>query len=363
MPQYKNLVFKGGGVRGAAYLGALKYLYENRLMRTVERVAGSSVGAITAAVLALNFKDFTELKAIADSLDYRRVPAEGDLKNEDEGLVGKRLAARLQTHGLFKNLQCSIRLVQEKGWYSSDYMYQWLRSVIAARFSTAKEAYTFRDFRDSSIHRDTRSFLDLYVTGTDISNRKSRVFSFDTTPDMEVALAVRISMSIPLFFEAIPFEYPGTQGSQYFADGGLMWNYPIELFDQAKYGRRMMQQVNAESLGFFLYESPQTIRHKEIKGLVDYLGALFETLNEVQDQLVPFREKNMGRTVFIDDQGVPMTQFEIEVGDETYSKLFDSGYRATREFFSNQSSWDVFVHRLQSRLGWGRDRMESGEAP
>lgn len=358
MPQYKNLIFKGGGVRGAAYVGAIRYLYENRLMRSVQRVAGTSAGAITAAVLALNFQDFAELKTVADSLDYRKVPAEGDLKDEDAGLLGKRLSARLQSHGLFKNLQCSIRLVQEKGWYSSDYLYQWLRATIAGRFSAAKEAYTFRDFRDVAIHRDKRAFLDLYVTGTDISNRKSRVFSYETTPDMEVALAVRISMSIPLFFEAIPFEYPGTQGTQYFADGGLMWNYPIELFDNPRFGRRMAQGVNTESLGFFLYDSPQTLKYKEIKGLVDYLGALFETLNQVQDHLVPFRENDKDRTVFIDDQAVPMTQFEIEAGDETYTKLFDSGYRATAEFFSNKSNWDIFVHRLQSRLGWRKDRGE-----
>ncbi|HOI23388.1 MAG: patatin-like phospholipase family protein [Spirochaetia bacterium] len=363
MPQYKNLVFKGGGVRGAAYLGAIKYLYDNGLMRSAERVAGTSAGAITAAVLALNFQDFKELKTVADSLDYRRVPAEGDLKEEDAGLVGRRLSARLQSHGLFKNLQCSIRLVQEKGWYSSDYLYQWLRTVIAQSFSVVKEAYSFRDFQNTAIHKDKRAFLALYVTGTDISNRKSRVFSYETTPEMEVALAVRISMSIPLFFEAIPFGYPGTQGLQYFADGGLMWNYPIELFDEARFGRRMAKGVNAESLGFFLYTSPQTLKYKEIKGLADYIGALFETLNQVQDQLIPFREKNKGRTVFIDDQAVPMTHFDIQTGDETYTKLFDSGYRATKEFFSDKSNWDIFVHRLQSRLGWGRDREEEDKTP
>ncbi len=363
MPQYKNLIFKGGGVRGAAYLGAIKYLYDNGLMRSAERVAGTSAGAITAAVLALNYPDFKELKAVADSLDYRRVPAEGDLKEEDAGVVGKRLSARLQSHGLFKNLQCSIRLVQEKGWYSSDYLYQWLRGLIASNFSAEKAAYSFSDFRDAAIHKDGRAFLSLYVTGTDISNRRSRVFSYETTPDMEVALAVRISMSIPLFFEAIPFEYPGTQGPQYYADGGLMWNYPIELFDDPRFGRRMTKGVNAESLGFFLYSSDQALKQKEIKGLADYIGALFETLNNVQDQLIPFREKNKGRTVFIDDQGVPMTHFDIEAGDGTYAKLFDSGYAATKEFFSDKSNWDILVHRLQVRLGWGSKGGEEGDTP
>ncbi|KFO67772.1 phospholipase, partial [Smithella sp. SCADC] len=54
MAHYRNLVFKGGGVRGIAYLGALQYLYEHNYMQHVERVAGTSAGAITALATALN---------------------------------------------------------------------------------------------------------------------------------------------------------------------------------------------------------------------------------------------------------------------------------------------------------------------
>ena len=214
MPSYKNLVFKGGGVRGVSYLGALKYLYENGLMRSVRRTAGTSAGAITATILALNFENYGSIKTISDSLDYRKVPAEGNLDVENQKLmkVNPRALTSL-SRGIFKNLQCSVRLIQEKGWYSSEYLYSWIRSVIAGQFTEEKDAYTFRDFRDETIHVGTRPFFDLYLTGTDISNRTNRVFSFETTPDMEVALAVRISMSIPIFFESISFQYPGTAPS------------------------------------------------------------------------------------------------------------------------------------------------------
>ena len=53
---------------------------------------------------------------------------------------------------------------------------------------------------------------------------------------MEVALAVRISMSIPIFFESIPYQYPGTAEPQFYADGGIMWNYPIGIFDDPNMG-------------------------------------------------------------------------------------------------------------------------------
>ena len=121
--------------------------------------------------------------------------------------------------------------MQEKGWYSSDYLYTWIREVIATEYTVKKAAYTFRDFKDETIHSGHRRFLDLRITGTDVTNRRARVFSFETTPDMEVALAVRISMSIPLFFESVPFRYPGTASDQLYVDGGVMWNYPISIFD------------------------------------------------------------------------------------------------------------------------------------
>lgn len=353
MPTYRNLVFKGGGVRGIAYVGALKYLYENGLMRSVERCAGTSAGAITATVVALNLGSFEAIKAISDSLDYRKVPAEGDMDAENARLLkANPIVAKSQSFGIFKNLQCSARLLQDKGWYSSDYFYSWIKTVIASHFSVKKECYTFRDFRDPAMHDGHRPFFDLFITGTDISNRTVRIFSLESTPDMEVALAVRISMSIPLFFESIPYQYPGMAEPSYFADGGVMWNYPISIFDDPKYGRKFSQGMNIETLGFFLYASPESTEYKEVKGMIDYLGALFESLLLVQEQLVLYGEKNKERTIFIDDKGVPQTTFNIGVGDAVYEKLFESGYTAAKGFFVENRNWDMLLHQLQTRFGW-----------
>jgi len=353
MPSFRNLVFKGGGVRGIAYLGAIEYLYTNGLMRSVERTAGTSAGAITATVIALNLGDFEHIKSISDSLDYRKVPAEGEPYTATaKPLTARALAAKARELAVFKSLQCSVRLVQEKGWYSSDYFYAWLKSIIAKNFVVAKEGYTFRDFRNASIHVGKRQFFDLYITGTDISNRTSRVFSYETTPDMEVALAVRISMSIPIFFESVPFQYPGTPRSQFYADGGVMWNFPINIFDNPKYGKKFSKGINTETLGFFIYASPDSTDYKEVKGIVDYVGALFESLLLVQEQLVLNGEKNRGRTIFIDDAGVPSTNFDIVSGDATYRRLYVSGYEAAKGFFSEKTNWGIILHKIQTKFGW-----------
>ena len=357
MPNYKNLVFKGGGVRGAAYIGALEHLYNEGLMRSVERTAGTSAGAITATILALNFEKFDDLKAIADTLDYKKVPSEEDETAKGSPKEGKkakadRLALVRQVEGLFKNAQCVSRLVQEKGWYSSAYIYEWMRGVIASQFAVKKEAYTFRDFQDPKLHSDGRPFFSPYVTGSDISNRTSRIFSFETTPDMEVALAVRISMSIPMFFEAVPFQYPGTTGEQLYADGGVLWNYPVSLFDDTKYVRRLSDGINPETLGFFLFASPEHTHYKPVKNLIEYAGALFDSLLSVQDQFTLYGPRNKDRTIFINDMGVLPTQFDIAPGDEVYTSLYKSGLEASKDFFSKRMNWDMLIHRIEKRFDW-----------
>lgn len=247
-----------------------------------------------------------------------------------------------------------MRFIQDRGWYSSDYFYTWLKNVIAEQFTVAKDSYTFADFRNPEIHAGGRDFLDLYITGTDISNRMSRVFSYETTPDMEVALAARISMSIPFYFESIEYQYPGTSEPQSYADGGIMWNYPINLFDDPRYGKKIVNGVNTETLGMFIFTSPSETRYKKVDGLVDYLSALFESLLLVQEHLIAMNEKNKGRTIFIDDKGVPSTYFDVDTGDETYRKLYDSGYESARAFFENRTNWDMFFHGIQAKLGWNR---------
>ncbi len=48
--QFRNLVFEGGGVKGIAYVGAIKVLEEKGIMPNIVRVGGTSAGAINAVL-------------------------------------------------------------------------------------------------------------------------------------------------------------------------------------------------------------------------------------------------------------------------------------------------------------------------
>jgi NTE family protein len=54
---FRNLVFEGGGVKGIAYVGALRQLEARGIMEEIRRVGGTSAGAINAVMLSLGYSN------------------------------------------------------------------------------------------------------------------------------------------------------------------------------------------------------------------------------------------------------------------------------------------------------------------
>ncbi len=55
---FRNLVFEGGGVKGSAYIGAIRALNEEGILPEIQRFGGTSAGAITA----LLFRSFHSIR-------------------------------------------------------------------------------------------------------------------------------------------------------------------------------------------------------------------------------------------------------------------------------------------------------------
>ncbi|EJR74746.1 hypothetical protein IK7_05534 [Bacillus cereus VD156] len=51
---FRNLVFEGGGVKGRAYIGAIRALNEEGILPEIKRFGRTSTGAITALLLGLS---------------------------------------------------------------------------------------------------------------------------------------------------------------------------------------------------------------------------------------------------------------------------------------------------------------------
>ncbi len=51
----KNLAIKGGGVKGAAYVGAIRELDKANLLAPIQRVSGTSAGAMMACMICAGY--------------------------------------------------------------------------------------------------------------------------------------------------------------------------------------------------------------------------------------------------------------------------------------------------------------------
>ena len=184
---HADLVFEGGGVKGIGLAGALATL-EEREYRP-QNIAGTSAGAITAALLAAGYSA-DELREIIVSLDYREFQ---DRAWEDKVPLVER----------------SLSLLLDLGLYEGDRFLDWIRERLAA-----KGVHTFADLVQEEFADDPRYRSRLQVIASDVTTHELLVLPRDAKklgiePDeLDVALAVRMSMSIPIFFEPVRFENP-----------------------------------------------------------------------------------------------------------------------------------------------------------
>jgi NTE family protein len=120
-------------------------------------------------------------------------------------------------------------------------------------------------------------------------------------------------MSIPLFFEAQRLE------REVYVDGGLLWNLPIEVFDQDG-------DPSASTLGVIVRE-PKDVQPQKIRRFHDYAFAMLRTLIRAQERDLDSPARTAGRVVHVDDLGISPVNFNIT--DAQKWALVEAGRVAT----------------------------------
>jgi NTE family protein len=316
----KNLVLEGAGVRGIAYVGAIKYLEEHNQISKLEKIGGTSAGAIAALMISLGYS----AKQI-ENITY---------------------GTKLQkfNDGKFFFIGGISRLNRNYGWYRGKAFLKWLEKIIEDR--TGNADITFRELHE-------RQFKDLYVTGTSLNHQKLLVFCYETYPDMRIKEAVRISMSIPLYFEAVMIDtigrvLPRKHNHTYYdlvVDGGFTGNFPIAIFDStAIIDGKELRIPDKFTLGLRI-DAPEQIASDSLQnGLApipinrfrNYVGAFYnyviENLNRGQ-----LTSDDWKRTVSISSGTIGPKIRKLSV--EEKNLLIVNGYEAARKYFVRRD-WD-----------------------
>lgn len=316
---YRNLVFEGAGIKGIAYAGAVKQLEEQDVMQHIEKVGGTSAGAITALMVSLGYSS-AEIYELISATKFHRFNKGG--------------------FWVFGGLH---RLNKRFGWYKGKQFEQWLEAVVEAK--TGNPDITFQGLVDEG-------FLELHVTATCLNRQELIVFSQATYPAMKVKDAVRVSMSIPLYFEANFIDSEGRlyknitdrAGLDVVVDGGIIGNYPIALFDSdvADSSGQLQRVPNAQTLGLRIDSDEQIAHDKDGQGLAAMEITSLESYTEAFYVLVLERlnrssltEADWERTISISSVGIGPRIKRMK--PEEKERLMQSGQRAVADFFGQQA--------------------------
>lgn len=260
--QFRNLVFEGGGVRGIAHTGALRVLAGRGLLDGVRRAGGTSAGAISALLFALGYTPDEQQDIFRST---------GFAKFMDDSL------------GFLRDFR---RLWREFGWHKGDFFTKWAGSLVEAKLGSSRA--TFGDLR-----RVGRP--DLYITGTNLSTGYAETFSAERHAAMPLAAALRISMSIPLFFRAVRH---GPRGDVY-VDGGVLANYPVKLFDRMSYIDMESEPEAARRTEYYERENARFLRERPQSAAYVYnrqtIGLRLDTAEEIG--LFRYGEPVKGRAI------------------------------------------------------------------
>jgi predicted acylesterase/phospholipase RssA len=285
------LIMKGGGIKGLAYVGALKELQK---YYEFDWFVGTSAGAITAVLLAAGYTT-AELEDILSKTNFRRF-----------------LDAR------FYKLPTNYYF--HRGFYPGEEIKNWINELLSRKLLNET--------------RGIRSVLlkDLPRRVTIYASRKDRdVLEFDSeTPETwetPVSHAVFCSMAIPIIYQP-----PQHYGGDVF-DGGLQNNYPVDVF--------LRSHPNTNFVGLYL-------KPKKDPGTSDRPPPLAQLIS-IWTEAADIRALNayINDTVVIDPRPISTLQFGLRDSEKEF--LLKVGRAAALAFLANQDLPNGPTHELAAR--------------
>lgn len=298
----KNIAFKGAGVRGIAYVGALSELQKAGYLKNVIRVSGTSAGAMVSLMFALGYGP-DDIYTLMLGLEFKK----------------------------FKDDFNPIHIISHYGLYEGNYILEFAKHLLTNSGKGLTDSATFADMRKAGCR-------GLYIFATNLNTHSVVEFSADKTPGVFVAEAVRASMSIPVFFRAWQFSN-NIPDDHIYVDGGLLFNYPLTFFDNSRFSGIDGSPGN-QTIGLFLQSknTETNLNHLTFDSIMHYSRHLFETLLDAQDSDFEEDDDQVHRSILIDDLGISSTNFDITEDD--MNNLVNSGRNAALDFLSKNTLFE-----------------------
>ncbi|MBO1004283.1 patatin-like phospholipase family protein [Pseudogracilibacillus auburnensis] len=286
-----DCVFSGGGVKAFSFIGALQSIYDKKI--SIERVAGTSAGAIIASLIAADYK-VEEINQLFQHINLKKF---------------------LDPPFLSEKIPFSkwIFLYFQMGLYKGNLFEKWLESTLLTKgidtFADLEEGYLKVVVSDISLGK-------LIVIPDDLQ----RVYGIDGG-SFKVSTAVRMSASFPYFFMPKILQNK-EETKSYIVDGGLLSNFPFWVFRERETDVRPV-------LGLTLSDSIEQNQPQHIKNALDMLHAIFQAMLRAHDtRYISTSMKN--NIIFIPVKDVKTT--DLMISEEEKHSLIQLGREKTDQF-------------------------------
>ena len=276
----KNLVFSGGSSKGFSYMGVLKALDEFNILDNIQELAGTSIGALFCCFIALKYHPDDLIKIFIE-LDLNWL------------------------HNI--NSDSILNLINKYGLDNGENVIKFLELIFSFKFlNKPPSSITFMDLYNFNPIKITLTGSRVYQDVVELD-----LYNHLLTPQMSVIKALRISMSIPPLFT------PLNEDKYHLIDGGVVNNYPIDLFKDQK----------ETTLGILAYE---TLENKKCNNAIDIYKSL--VIHMIRRETKIKKEKYADNTITIE---VNLNLFKIfNLTNEEKLNVINVGYQLTRQYLN-----------------------------
>ena len=269
---YDTLCLSGGGINGISYLGALNYLQKINYIdiTKINNFIGTSAGALICFCIYIGY----EIEELSDfTLTFNLSKLTDDINIDN--------------------------LIEHCGTINGDkVLFMYKSFLIHKNFN---ENITFLE-----LFKITKKTLSIIVTNYNKCCEEN--INYLTNPNMPVAIAVRMSSSIPIIFNPVRYN------DNWYIDGGLLNNFPIKYGDPKT------------TLGIHItYPKNNDFNH-----ILDFISGII-TIITYQSNHKDVRPDNLN----VIKINAYIKNFDLEITSESKEQVFLNGETYAKEYINN----------------------------
>lgn len=281
-----TLCISGGGIKGICVLGCIKNLIKNNIisLNNIKNYYCCSIGSILSFlfIVGLSTKNICYIWKKLNLEKYK-------LKFDFDKFV--------KNKGI--NNATNIMIILQTVLYKKTNKYD----------ITFMELYKLYDIK-------------LNIVVTNITLLKEELLSYDTTPNMSVMIAIRMSISLPIIFSPVLYK------NNYYIDGGVINNFPIKYITTKNYIGIITQFYPVNS-------------NLNIINIILRCFSIFQKISNEKNI------KNYNNIILLYYKGTKITEHNIS--NKNFDKLYRLGYNITQRW-SNKYICKNIINNIISNI-------------